>query len=215
MNCRSVFLIGGGPSLKNFDFSILEDYFTIGANKIFIRFNPNILFCTDRQFYEYIYSPPEKKLPGDEDLLERWKRCPSRKMFAHTFEPGKNEPSYFHYEKIEVVNRLSERRLSFDLKEGIWFGNNSGFAILMLAIALGCKNIYLLGYDMKIEPNRTHFHNGYPEITPSLMTTLVESFKQDFIDFAPQIKQAGITVINLNPDSALECFEKATLEEVL
>ncbi len=46
------FLLGNGPSLKNKDLSILNDYFTVGINRIFFIYDPTILIWQDLALWQ-------------------------------------------------------------------------------------------------------------------------------------------------------------------
>jgi hypothetical protein len=212
---KSCFLLGGGASLKGFDFHQLDSYDTIGVNKIFMFYSPTYLYCMDRKLYSYIHSDTMKKQKGDENIRELWKNCTSKKYFIASFAQQKNTSSFFKGEDIEVIPRLSQKCISMDIKKGIYPANNSGFGALMIAIALGYKTIYLLGYDMKVTNKHTHFHNGYLNQSPDRQQKHLNNFRRPFESFAPDIARAGITVINLNPDSALNCFKKMRPEEII
>lgn len=212
---QDCFLLAGGPSLKGFDFKRLDGKFTIGVNKIFKIFHPNIIYCMDRKFYNYLHLPAERKLTEDANILNEWLTSPAIKAFlSPSTSPKKNE-RFFKESFIEVIPRISNKCISFDINEGIYPGTNSGFGALSLAIALGFKKIYLLGYDLKINGKDTHFHKGYPNQSIDTQQRHLNNFKRTFEFFAPKIKEAGVTVINLTPDSALTCFDKMNIEEVL
>ena len=51
------------------------------------------------------------------------------------------------------------------IREGLGHGLNSGYGALMLAIALGCDPIYLVGFDMEgnvASNTQSWWHDGYP-----------------------------------------------------
>ena len=49
---KRCFIIGGGPSLSDFDFDILKDELTIGINKTLIQFSPTLNYSMDKRFYD-------------------------------------------------------------------------------------------------------------------------------------------------------------------
>ena len=65
---RRCFIVGGGPSLKDFDFSQLKGALTIGINRAFERFDPTILFSADERFWRYQW---ENKL-GTKTLFDKF-----------------------------------------------------------------------------------------------------------------------------------------------
>ena len=98
-------------------------------------------------------------------------------------------------------------------------GNNSGHQAANLAYHLGaCERgrIIFLGYDMKAGPNgEKHWHPDHPPglNNPDNVTWMrcIEAFAV----IAADLKAEGVEVINCSPDTALDCFPKAKLEEVL
>ena len=204
---RRCFLLGGGPSLKGFDYTILKNEFTIGTNKTFIAFSPTIIYGMDMKFYNSISQPGPRR--NQRDIHEAWNNytgykvflCPKRK---HTFG-----------EDIYLIDRTLEKVISLDLREGIYPGKNSGFGALTMSIAMGCKEIYLLGYDMEVFGKETHFHEGYPNQDLRDFSNRLEKFKKEFEEFSDSIASIGIEVINLSPLSSLECFEKDIIVNVL
>jgi hypothetical protein len=207
---KRCFIIGGGPSLENFDFHKLDGELTIGINKAFIACSPTINYAMDLRFYDALNSPDKKDSKAVE-LYNKWVAYKGIKVFLKRSEKTRFDSS------IYVVNSLPNKTISFDLKKGIWGGNNSGFGALMLAIALGSKKIGLLGLDMKIDEkkSKTHWHEGYSDQTLIGFPKKLGSFSQCFSEFATSIRDNGITVDNLNLDSALNCFNKSTFDSFI
>jgi len=88
------------------------------------------------------------------------------------------------------------------------FGGNSGFAALHLAILMGAKRVVLLGYDMKAGAKR-HWFGNHPEPLSrnSNYATMVHRMES-----APK---PDIPIINCSRDTALTCFPRARIEDVL
>jgi len=191
---QECFIIGGGPSLKDFDFNQLKRGRIIAINKAFQKLPwADILFSMDSRFYLWL-----KKNSMGESLTSDFIKFKGLKVWLDTH----NYP--FDYNEIYLVPCLGEKGFSFNLKDGIYGGKNSGYAALNLAVALGANPIYLMGYDMKHEDGKTHWHNGYP--LPQKVQDL-NSYALHFENIAGLIKNKGIKVINLNRNSALQCFE--------
>lgn len=104
------------------------------------------------------------------------------------------------------------RGLPITLRHGFWTGANSGFGALMLAVCLRASPICLLGFDMRHDGSRSHYHKRYRRRqSPQQLAR----FRGAFERVAPALKAKGIPVLNLNPRSAMKCFPFSTLEEVL
>lgn len=197
---RRCFIIGGGPSLKNFDFSLLRGELSIGINRAFEKFDPTIIFSMDTRFWGWI----ERGELGEE----------AKKKFAEYkgFKAWLNCVNFPFPEDIYIIESAGMKELTFSLKSGIGHGNNSGYAALNLAICLGANPIYLLGFDMKgKEDKQEWWHNGYPAVQQE---NVYRDFKSNFEWAAPKIKHAGFKVINLNPESALRCFDFGQVKDI-
>lgn len=207
---KTCFIIGGGPSLVDFDFRQIRNKLTIGINKSFTKFSTTVNYAMDDRFYDLITFPENG---GDSKLHEQWLAYKGIKVFLRHSVRVRYDNS------VHFVHSLHSSVLSLDLKQGIWGGNNSGFGAVMLACALGCSHIGLLGYDLKIQKKSkeivTHWHGGYSLKKNSSFQNKLDKFKKCFDDFAPTIAQQGISVVNLNLDSALTCFPKDSIENFL
>ena len=93
-----------------------------------------------------------------------------------------------------------------------WNGNSGGAAINIAAHA-GVKRIILLGFDMKNEGKTTHWHFLYGQ--KNLKTLPYDKHLICFPYIARDAKHLGIEIINANPDSAINCFKKVPLKELL
>jgi len=207
---KRCFIIGGGPDLIGFDFSILNGEHVIGINKSFQYYPSEILVCMDPRFYDMV-TYASKRDPKYGDLHKRWLDYKGVKVFLRTSRKFTFDPSVYY------VNALDKKAVSFDLSKGLYPGNNSGFFALMLATALGCKKIGLLGYSMRVDEKRskTHFHEGYLHQDIKNMQRKLDSFAKCFNEFAPSFKKIGIDIFNLCEDSKLSCFPKITIDEFL
>jgi len=210
---RRCIIIGGGPSLRGFDRSVIKDELTIGINKEFMFSSSTINYSMDYTFFELLNN--NQRMDPEEILMRRlWKEYKGIKVFL------KHDKGRFS-DYVYTVNRIKREIISLDLKNGIYSGNNSGIGGLMLAIALGSRKIGLLGFDMKIVNGKTHCHGGYkrgngkPKHNIESMTRILNDFKIRFETIATPVKQAGVEVFNLNKNSALNCFPKITLQEFL
>lgn len=196
---KTCFIIGGGPSLEGFDWSLLSGYPTIGINKTFQQFFADINYSMDYNFFDLVQHSVEPKQLGYE-LHKKWLEYKGIKLFirqdeTHGFAAG-----------IYYVKKLFKKAISFDLNAGIYPMNNSGGGALMLALALGCKNIGLLGYDFKVKGNKTHWHDGYSKQNVETLARNLEDFRSKIDEFAPFILELGINVVNLSSDSNLRNF---------
>lgn len=203
---QPAFVVGGGPSFEAVPAERLEGRLTIGINRAFERFDPTIIFGMDHEFLSWL----EQGKFGQE-AIEKFKLSKALKVW---FIPL----NIAFADDILIVPTYNGSYLqgltAFPLTaaNGIGHGNNSGYAALNLAVVLGADPIYLLGFDMRHEGQRTHWHSGYE--TPQTQDAL-DSFLSYFTYAAEGVRKAGRRVVNLCPDSALPYFEKRRWEEVL
>jgi len=202
---KPCFIIGGGPSLKDFDWSLLKGKRTIGINRAFEKFEPTIMFSMDMRYLKWVLNDKY----GDA-VRDRFFSLRSYRVWLCTYTV--KLPDYIYIVKVYKHYRAGLRAFTNSLKDGIGHGNNSGYAALNIAACLGANPIYLLGFDCKFNNGRTHWHEGHP--VPQ-SEKVVNDFVRFFEKAAPIIRAMGIKVINLCPESALNCFEKKPISEVL
>ena len=137
---ETIYIIGGGPSLKNFDFKTLIGKKTIAINKAIV-YHPtaSILYWTDGRFYTWFKNEVD-----------------SYKGLKFTLKP---HSQYTH--DINVLRKGKPYGLEDD-PQTLSHGFNSGYAAINLSYHLGAKRIVLLGFDMTNDGTQTHFHDGYP-----------------------------------------------------
>ena len=95
-----------------------------------------------------------------------------------------------------------------------WFGNfgNSGACAVGLAIAGGADKVILLGYDCQVN-GKTHWHGDHPAGMSNVAS--IRHWPAQFKSLALDAGRDGVQVINASRETALKCFERRALEEVL
>jgi hypothetical protein len=120
-------------------------------------------------------------------------------------------------DRVKLVSRNPRKKqgITFSPKGLLSWNFNSGAAAINLAIQFGAKRIILLGFDMYLDAsNNQHWHKVYT----SPLHVVKESMKkhlQGFPVIAKDIEGTGIEIINCSPNSAIQCFRKANIWEVL
>ena len=198
---RRCFIIGGGESLRGFDFSKLDKDITIGINKAFAYYSEvKLTYSMDVDFYNAIV---EERLPDGyytpKEIKEKWLSYGGIRSFI-------SPPNIKEFGKeVYLIRRLAEREIR-TLAEGIFPGTNCATGALMLAATLGCNPIYLLGYDLKCK-EKTHFHGGYEPRDIEVYNAKLDGYRVEIEEIAEVVISHGINVINLNPNSNLRCFD--------
>jgi hypothetical protein len=200
---RRCFIVGGGPSLKGFDFNRLRGERVIAINKAFydVPF-ADILFAMDRPLLDLIR---DGKL--GEEYQQAFESFYGLKLWLDL-------SGYSYPAGVYSIPSAGETGWTKSLSEGLFHGQNSGYGALNLALVLGANPIYLLGYDCSRGPaGEKNYHGGYPGSgKPNAVDIFLKAFK------AGAAMLDGITqsrIVNLNPHSALRCFRFDDIDKVL
>ena len=92
-------------------------------------------------------------------------------------------------------------------------GGNSGFQAIHLAATFGAKRIILLGFDMQRTGGKEHWHGKHEGNLPN--GNGFASWIRKMTPLARDLKSMGVHVMNCTPTTALRCFPKYKLEEVI
>lgn len=149
---RSCYVVGGGPSLRGFDFERIQGKLSIGVNRAYEYCDPTILLALDARFYRWIYEG--KYGEGAIRKIEAFKGTKAGIRVSRDHIPG-----------IIQIKGLGVSGPIVPIEEGLYHGNNSGYAAVALALALGASPVYVLGIDLRYDGDVTHFHEGHPEKT--------------------------------------------------
>ncbi|MEW5725493.1 MAG: hypothetical protein AB1896_20460 [Thermodesulfobacteriota bacterium] len=216
---RTVYIIGGGPSLKlaaglpenesnpQVIFPAVSDLLrpihnqrVIGVNTAYLL-GPFVDIC---YFGDY---------PWYDFHRERLQSFPGLKVTCSSKLAG-----------VPGVKAIRRGRKGLDLRpDFITWGANTGASAINLALHLGAARIFLLGFDGG-NPKAGHFnwHDEHRRFRAEQPPELERRNYQRFIvhgfqPIAEAIKTYGleVVVLNANPDSAIECFPKVSLEDVL
>ena len=79
-------------------------------------------------------------------------------------------------------------------------GDNSGYCAIQFAILAGYKEIYLIGFDLNAEKNRTHYHNEYSAGDYSLFVQKVQSYIVNLLDSISRFQLVSkASIMSLTP----------------
>lgn len=111
--------------------------------------------------------------------------------------------------------------LPWDVGEGLGYerirtGSNSGYQAINYAYLQGAKTIVLLGYDMQVVEGRpAHWHVDHPKRIGNVTQRASAEFRHRMRYLADDLEAEGVKVINCSRKTALECFEREPVENVL
>ena len=179
------FIIGGGPSLQGFDFNSLNDKDVIAVNMAaFDVPNAKYFITVD---YTFINKVGKEKIDG--------LKCEKVFVVDASFDHIKKIDGVYNdtkcgikYDSLDVFDRIIEAHkqdgFGYDVSD-FRTGVNSGYCALQLAIILGYKNIYLLGFDFGTISKTTHYHKGYGQSLKDFKEVLDKYYEK----FAVGLKQ--------------------------
>ena len=200
---RRCFIIGGGPSLKTFDWGKLNGELVIGTNLAFQKCDPAILFSMDNRFLKNMR---DKKY--GEETLERFAN------YKYGYKVWLDSSQHAYPDDMLTIGCIGQHAWSDALADGIGSGGNSGFCAINIAVLLGASPIYLLGFDGKGngQGRQAWWHKGHPDIQPE---RVYQKFDTELVQYAaPGARAAGAQIINLNADSSHTCFEFGRFEDI-
>lgn len=186
----TVYIVGGGTSLKGFNFELLRDKTVIAVNKAFLHLPfAQVLYWSDTRFFEW----HGKEISSFQGIKVTCRPQPKRGDIINLLNTGKTG--------LETM--------SYGLRDG----GNSGYAAINLAYHLGAKKIVLLGFDMQTNGKETHWHEGYTSTADN--SAMERLMIPNFDSLVEPLEKRKVKVYNASPMSKLTCFDKISIEEAL
>ncbi|MHB2169958.1 hypothetical protein [Alsobacter sp. R-9] len=181
---RTVYLIGGGPSLKGFDFQVLR------GRGIVVAINDAILAAP---WADVAFSIDTVWIRNRVEALRDWGG-----EFVAAVPQGYEPPE-------GVRGRFLQRKQGTGVSPLPWIimtGDNSGYAALSMALMRGAARVALLGYDMTTPG---HWHEGY-NWRSRYGARDYPRWAAMFGTLAVAAKARGVDVVNCNPQSRVRAF---------
>lgn len=184
----SCVIIGGGPSLYNFNWDAIKHRNIIGCNNAY-TLGPwvDVCYWGDNIWYHKY---------GEQQAFKDYKGLKVTSMPNHT-----NVPDIYQVDR-HLQGVFTEPGL-------IGWNESTGASAINLAMQFGCKEIILLGFDMKLGVrdgeivNNWHPNHIHPPNEQDLVR-FAEAF--GFMAGILRVQHPGVSVVNAGPDSALKCF---------
>ncbi len=193
---KTVFVIGGGPSLRGFDFDRLTGLRVLATNVA--------AYDVERLLPEPDWFFIDPNIYDDNTaLVQRW---PGRIFTASRRAKGQMPDRLFRIDQIH--------RPDFALPGSsvIRSGRTSGHVAISLAVTMGAARIVMLGFDMRLEAGRSHYHDRYKR-GPDDPAIYVREFLPSFEGWHRAGRAAGCEIVNATPDSAVIEFPHVDLDD--
>jgi hypothetical protein len=180
------FILGNAPSLSKHNLSLLDNYFTIGINRIFYVYDPTILVWQDLALWA-----------KEKDKVKKTKALKYCRIGSH---PGNKK--YYSF-------RLEGRDSKMATDPSVLYGRGSSGAIaFQLAYTLRCDPIILVGMDCKNDKKgNTDFYGKNPMHRSHTLPFCVKALR--FI----KAHQDSRKIINCSKNKVFE--ERYSLEEAI
>jgi len=179
-----VWILGGGPSAKDFDLSRAYGHTVLAVNDGALRHYKETEYVCGREKFTAAFCSIDPYWIREHMTFLAWFR--GERFLAPALD------THPECKRIAGATYL-KREHHFGLSEDpsvVCTGGNSGYAAINVAYHKRAEVIHLVGFDMNGPEDK------YRQWVPRFRTVL------------PQLEKRGTTVINENPESAIDAFEK-------
>lgn len=239
MIAKRAIVIGSGNSIRCGDNNIsasdlpiwkkLNGFFTIGINWCFKYYIPTVELYGDYKFY-LAEKENLEKLPLVFGMQDGYYMRKFKKKWTELFYLN-NNIYLLPNRKINIKNGQEIECHGINAWEkGFYSRYLSGILGINLAIALGCKEIFLLGFDATEIDGRTHFYQnefnaynkdeygkektGVGKNTEGRYNTNVYNMNKNVNKkFEPFLIEKDIKFYNVSPESKITVFPKISYNE--
>ncbi len=198
---QTCYLVGGGPSLRGFDFDQLRGLHTIAINRSFLDCPYAEVVCfSDGRFWRW-WGPDGSEGQSLPDHPGLKITVQSDRKVSHP----------------TVLNMTGTGRRGLETRRNrLRHGNSTGCAAMNVAWHLGAARIILLGYDGKpAKDGGDNYHGGHPVgYAKAGPVTAYEKMAPYYEPIGLELATRGVEVINASPDSAITCFPKVDLSSI-
>lgn len=193
---QTAVVIGGGSSLRDFDWTRLHGANTVGCNDAF-RLGPDV--CSVCLF-------------GDPSW---WQRS---KWDLEKYEGRVASVVSVITLKLPWIKAFKRRDLFWGEGDFLGWWYSTGSSAVNLAVNLGAERVFLLGFDMVSSKGKSHWHN-YTRPSLRLLESAFDRHITGFTALASALKKAApqaevLNVVMPGVESKLRMFPSVSLEEM-
>ncbi len=205
---ETIFCVASGPSSKGLALAGLRGRPVIAVNDNYRRcpWAPLLYFC-DWQWWSWHRGRPAFEAFGGlkVSLDARVAEADPRVRWLRNGDEG-------------VPGSAGRRGLCLE-RDRLKTGRNSGYQAVNLALHLGARRIVLVGYDMKPGPaGEEHWFGQHRDLEGRPVPTsagCMAKWAALFETMLPQLAALDVEVLNAGPDSAIDCFPRVRLDDLL
>lgn len=194
---ETAFVIGGGPSLRGFDFDRLRDRNVVAVNAAFIDApRASVMLSSAHAFYEM-----------HRDAIAAFGGI------ALTMSKAAHIASQGRLHLIEAIPTLKE---GFAVPAGaVRRGLTTGHTAAALAVAMGASRVVLLGIDGRAgDDGASHFHGHYTHRGPTTADQLA-AYVAAWKGWRADAEAVGVEIVNATPGSVVTEFTAVDIDDEL
>jgi|APSaa5957512535_1039671.scaffolds.fasta_scaffold36006_2 hypothetical protein len=190
---KDIFIIGGGPSILNFDLSFLSKEVVIGMNGTVMLeefFSSKYYVISDARFIEN-----KQKFSNIEKIIDT-------KSFIFREDIVKNLPKKIQ-KNIYTTKAIGRDGFSCNLARGFFHSSTTTMLAIQVAFYLGAKRIFLLGVDLNYYGNKARSYDvGNSEIPDAFLSYQIKNI----VNSTKTLGQSSVELINLSEKSFLKPY---------
>ena len=198
---QDAFIIGGGTSLRRFNWDLLIGERTIGCNQAF-RLGEEICDIAIFGDFKFIVDPRDKQ-----------PRVCNYEPMSRFKNPVVTNDAKARVRKEPWILWMPREHHGLH-KHALGWNGNTGAAAINLALILGAVNVYLLGFDMHLDGDGKPNWHKEPLIDKpkqELYSRMITAFAHVCKDLRD--KFPGCQIVNVTDDSNLNMFPKVSVED--
>jgi hypothetical protein len=196
---KTVFVIGGGPSLSRTNLSMIKDRPVVGCNDAF-RLGEWVDWCVfaDRRWWDWNHKD-----------VTMWR---NREQVVCCV-PQLLEDRNVRWPWLKILRR-DEARFGLSVEQDtLCWNRGCGGTAINVAYLLGAARVVLLGFDMRMVDGKHNWHDNHQkEERPQIYQNSMMPFLKPMSD---AMKVTGLQIVNATPGSALNLFSTLSLAEVV
>ena len=217
---RRCFIMGNGPTLRDTDTRLLRDEVTIGSNGIFLFF--------DQMGYRPTFVTVEDRLVAEDRAAELNGIRGTTKIFPHDLTDCLRADADTLYVNF-VRHYRGFPRFTAEFDRVAYWGGTVTFLNLQLAYYLGCRPIYLIGFDHNYSvpgavesgpitsqsSDVNHFHPDYFGRGYRWNAPMLERMETAYRAARAFLESRGVEVFNATAGGRLEVFPRVNYQAVM
>tara|TARA_Y100001973_G_scaffold104578_1_gene174880 strand:- start:31472 stop:32176 length:705 start_codon:yes stop_codon:yes gene_type:complete len=229
MNSDTIVVMGNGPSLKDIDFSVLEQFDTFGLNSAYRAYERLNWWPTYHGCFDYVVTESHK-----ENFINLIDNSPIKKCFyIKNISQNSDKFQFVNLSKYGTTNKWNSTPADFNEFHD---NGNSGANSCSAAACMGYKKIILVGVDCNYvehvdgsaqkgtilemeetpDTNPNYWFDDYQQKGDQYnIPDGIKFHLPTWNMFAYRAAHAGISVVNCSPISTLRCFKRMSLEDAI